>query len=45
VVAWNRLCSGFHFDSFLHIVMGELAPKSIAIRKTESVAMSPALPL
>lgn len=35
----------FALISFLHIVVGELAPKSMAIRKTESVAMSTALPL
>lgn len=35
----------FALISFLHIVLGELAPKSVAIRKTESVAMSTAVPL
>jgi CBS domain containing-hemolysin-like protein len=35
----------FAFISFLHIVIGELAPKSVAIRKTAEVAMSTALPL
>lgn len=31
--------------SFLHIVIGELLPKSIAIRRTESAALRTALPL
>jgi CBS domain containing-hemolysin-like protein len=35
----------FTFISFLHIVLGELAPKSLAIRKAENVALRTALPL
>jgi CBS domain containing-hemolysin-like protein len=35
----------FTFISFLHIVLGELAPKSIAIRRAETVALNTALPL
>lgn len=35
----------FAFISFLHIVLGELAPKSIAIRKPEALALGTALPL
>jgi CBS domain containing-hemolysin-like protein len=38
---------GFAFGliSFLHIVLGELAPKSLAIRRAESVSLNAALPL
>ncbi len=35
----------FLLISFLHIVVGELAPKSIAIRKVEKVALLTAVPL
>jgi CBS domain containing-hemolysin-like protein len=35
----------FTFISFLHIVLGELAPKSIAIRRAETVSLNTALPL
>jgi CBS domain containing-hemolysin-like protein len=35
----------FAFISFLHIVLGELAPKSIAIRRAETVSLNAALPL
>ena len=35
----------FGLISFLHIVIGELAPKSIAIRRAESVSLNTALPL
>ena len=35
----------FGLISFLHIVLGELAPKSVAIRKAEAVSMATALPL
>jgi CBS domain containing-hemolysin-like protein len=35
----------FTFISFLHIVLGELAPKSMAIRRAEVVALRTALPL
>lgn len=37
--------TAFALISFLHIVLGELVPKSVAIRLTESVAISTALPL
>ncbi|WP_028081260.1 hemolysin family protein [Solimonas soli] len=35
----------FAIISFLHIVLGELAPKSMAIRKAETVSLWAALPL
>lgn len=35
----------FFIISFLHIVIGELAPKSMAIRQAEKVALATALPL
>lgn len=35
----------FGLISFLHIVLGELAPKSIAIRKAETISLWAALPL
>ena len=35
----------FAFISFLHIVLGELAPKSVAIRRAEMVSLNTALPL
>ena len=35
----------FSFISFLHIVVGELMPKSLAIRQSESVSIWTALPL
>jgi CBS domain containing-hemolysin-like protein len=35
----------FTFISFLHIVLGEQAPKSMAIRKAEAVSLGTALPL
>jgi CBS domain containing-hemolysin-like protein len=35
----------FAFISFLHIVLGELAPKSVAIRRAEMVSLNAALPL
>ena len=35
----------FGLISFLHIVLGELAPKSLAIRRAEPVALNTALPL
>jgi len=35
----------FAFISFLHIVLGELAPKSVAIRRAEQVSLNVALPL
>jgi CBS domain containing-hemolysin-like protein len=37
--------TAFAFISFLHIVLGELAPKSLAIRRAESVSLNTALPL
>ncbi|HUI73243.1 MAG TPA: CNNM domain-containing protein, partial [Spirochaetia bacterium] len=33
------------FVSFLHIVLGELVPKSVAIRRTEKAALRTALPM
>jgi CBS domain containing-hemolysin-like protein len=35
----------FALISFLHIVIGELAPKSLAIRRAETVSLNTALPL
>ena len=35
----------FGFISFLHIVLGELAPKSLAIRRAETVSLNTAVPL
>ncbi len=35
----------FALISFLHIVIGELAPKSLAIRRAEAVSLNTALPL
>ena len=35
----------FGLISFLHIVLGELAPKSLAIRRAEPVSLNTALPL
>lgn len=35
----------FSFISFLHIVLGELAPKSLAIRRAEEVSLNTAVPL
>lgn len=37
--------SAFSIISFLHIVVGELMPKSLAIRKAESISLWTALPL
>ena len=37
--------AAFTFISFLHIVLGELAPKSVAIRRAEAVSLNTALPL
>jgi CBS domain containing-hemolysin-like protein len=36
---------GFFIITFLHIVFGELAPKSLAIRKSQSTALAVAWPL
>lgn len=36
---------GFGFITFLHIVLGELAPKSLAIQKAESTSLWTAAPL
>jgi len=36
---------GFVIITMLHIVIGELAPKSMAIRKTEAVALTAAAPM
>jgi len=37
--------AAFGLISFLHIVLGELAPKSLAIRRAEPVSLNTALPL
>jgi CBS domain containing-hemolysin-like protein len=39
------LLMAFFTISFLHIVVGELVPKSLAIRRAESVALAVALPM
>ena len=39
------LVIGFSIITFLHIVVGELAPKSLAIQKAESVSLTVALPM
>ena len=39
------LVTAFVMISFLHIVVGELAPKSVAIRRAESVALAVAYPM
>ncbi|HLB42343.1 MAG TPA: hemolysin family protein [Gammaproteobacteria bacterium] len=41
----SALTTAFILISFLHIVVGELLPKSIAIRQSESVSIWTALPL
>lgn len=41
----STLTLAFCTISFLHIVIGELVPKSIAIRRAESVALAVALPM
>lgn len=45
VVHAAALTSAFVLISFLHIVVGELLPKSIAIRQAETVSIWTALPL
>lgn len=45
VVHSIAFATAFAFISFLHIVLGELAPKSIAIRRAEAVALNAAPPL
>lgn len=39
------LVIGFSIITFLHIVVGELAPKSLAIQKAENVSLALALPM
>jgi CBS domain containing-hemolysin-like protein len=39
------LAVAFTFVSFLHIVLGELAPKSLAIRRPEAISLWTAIPL
>jgi CBS domain containing-hemolysin-like protein len=45
VVSSIAFAGAFAFISFLHIVLGELAPKSIAIRRAEGVSLNAAIPL
>jgi CBS domain containing-hemolysin-like protein len=45
VVEGVSIALAFGIISFLHIVLGELAPKSLAIRETEAVALWTAMPL
>jgi CBS domain containing-hemolysin-like protein len=45
VVGSLSFAFAFGLISFLHIVLGELAPKSVAIRRAEPVALNTALPL
>src|SRR3954470_995848 len=37
--------AAFAFISFLHIVLGELAPKSLALRKPEGLSLATSIPL
>ncbi len=41
----TSLTIAFIFISFLHVVLGELAPKSLAIQRAEQTALGVALPL
>jgi CBS domain containing-hemolysin-like protein len=45
VVQGTALALAFGLISFLHIVLGELAPKSVAIRRPEAVSLWTAVPL
>jgi CBS domain containing-hemolysin-like protein len=45
VVQSIAFACAFALISFLHIVIGELAPKSLAIRRAEAVSLNTALPL
>jgi CBS domain containing-hemolysin-like protein len=45
VVHNASVAAAFGVISFLHIVLGELAPKSIAIRKAEAISLAAAVPL
>lgn len=45
VVQSISFAAALAFISFLHIVLGELAPKSVAIRRAEAVSLNAALPL
>jgi CBS domain containing-hemolysin-like protein len=45
VVHGIAIAFAFGLISFLHIVLGELAPKSLAIRRAETVSLNTALPL
>src|SRR3546814_7813396 len=45
VIHNTSVAVAFGLISFLHIVLGELAPKSIAIRRTETISLWAALPL
>lgn len=45
VVHGTALALAFGLISFLHIVLGELAPKSMAIRQPEAVSLWTAIPL
>lgn len=42
---WISVATAFILISFLHIVLGELLPKSLAIRQSESVSLWTAIPL
>jgi CBS domain containing-hemolysin-like protein len=39
------IATAFAIITFLHIVLGELAPKSLALERTENVALAVALPM
>ncbi len=45
VIATVSVIIGFSIITFLHIVLGELAPKSLAIQKTEGTALVLSAPL
>ena len=44
-VPWISFCLAFATISFLHVVLGKLAPKSIALLKPEAVAVVVAYPM
>jgi CBS domain containing-hemolysin-like protein len=45
LISTISIAVAFFIISFLHIVIGELAPKSLAIRQPEKIALATALPL
>lgn len=45
VIAWIAFALAFSLISFLHIVAGELMPKSMAIRQAEKISLWTSIPL